>query len=163
MEVDVEAYPTAAAADGHRRDRGDLVTAVAMSHHRGLPPRRPRPPDVRDQQKAAFVEEHQVGLQVSGFFLICTQRYRFQRAMAVSSRSIARRSGFWHDQPKSLSTRPTWARWKRTPNARLMTAAIRSVVHSWVSKPHAEAPRSRSRGNCACCRAVNFGGRPDAG
>src|SRR2546422_6055844 len=126
MEVDIEAHPTAAGADGYGRDRGDLVTAVAMPHHGGLPARRPRPPDVRDQQKPAFVKEHQVGVQAPGFFLISTHRYRLQRAMAVSSRSIARRSGFWHDQPKSLSTRPTWARWNRTPNARLITVAIRS-------------------------------------
>ena len=41
--------------------------------------------------------------------------------------------------------------------------AIRWVVHSSVSKPHAPAPRSKRRGSFARCRAVNFGGRPGAG
>src|SRR5207247_4686609 len=31
-----------------------------------------------------------------------------------------------------------------------------------VSNPHAEAPRSKRRGNFARCRAVNLGGRPGA-
>ncbi len=83
--------------------------------------------------------------------------------MAASSRSIARRSGFWHDQSKALSTRPTCARCRRTPNSRRITVAIRRVVHSAVSKPHASAPRSKRRGNFARCRAVNLGGRPGAG
>jgi hypothetical protein len=83
--------------------------------------------------------------------------------MAASSRSIARRSGFWHDQPSAVSTRPTWARWSGTPNSRWITAAIRRVVQRSVSNPHAAAPLSNSRGNLARCRPDNFGGRPVAG
>jgi hypothetical protein len=83
--------------------------------------------------------------------------------MAASSRSSARRSGFWHDQPSSISTRPTWARWSRTRNSRWMTVAIRRVVHRSVSNPHVLAPRSKSWGSRARCCSDNFGGRPLAG
>src|SRR6266852_2302832 len=83
--------------------------------------------------------------------------------MAASSRSMARRSGFWHDHARAVRTRPTCALCRRTPNSRWITVAIRRVVHSSVSKPHAEAPRSKRRGSFARCRAVNFGGRPGAG
>ena len=98
----------------------------------------------------------------AGRFFIVVQRYRFQRAMAASSRSSARRSGFWHDQFRAVSTRPTCARWRVTPNSRWMTRAMRRVVQRSVSKPHAEAPRSKRWGSLARCRAVNFGGRPEA-
>jgi hypothetical protein len=54
--------------------------------------------------------ERQVRLQALRVFFIVVQRYRFQRSMAASSRSSARRSGFWHDQSRALSTRPTCAR-----------------------------------------------------
>ena len=95
-EVEVHVQPTAVAlgTDGERRDRRDLVALVAVANERRAPPRCPRPPDRRQQEKAALVEENQVGVQASGFFLIAAHRYRFHRAIAASSRSTFRRSGF---------------------------------------------------------------------
>jgi len=97
-------------ADGDGRDRRDLIALVAMPDDRGLPPRRPRSPNVGDQQEAALVGERQVRLQARCVFFTAVQRYRFQRSIAASSRSTARRSGFWHDQFSALSTRLICAR-----------------------------------------------------
>ena len=110
MQVQVEADPAALGTDGDGRDRGDLVALRAMPDDRGLAPGCPRPPDVGDQEEPAFVGKRQVGLQVLRVFFILVQRYRFQRSMAASSRSIARRAGFWHDHARAVSTRPTCAR-----------------------------------------------------
>jgi hypothetical protein len=74
MEVDVQAEPLTLGAERDRGDGRDLVPAVSVSHERGLPPRRPRAAHVRDQQKARLVQEHQMGVQAPGFFLMATQR-----------------------------------------------------------------------------------------
>jgi hypothetical protein len=163
MQVQIQSNPTALGAEGHRRDGRHLIALVPVPDNRGLTSRRPGPPHVRNQQEAALVGERQVGLQALGVFFTVGQRYRFQCAIAGSSRSVARRSGFWHDQFRALSTRLTWARCSRTPNARWITVAIRWVVHSSVANPHAAGPRSKRRGSFARCWAVNFGGRPGAG
>src|SRR3989442_1197913 len=89
------------------RDRRDFVAAIPMPDDRRGAGGRPGAPDVGNQQEATFVEEHQMGVQALRVFFTATQRYRVQRAMAASSRSTARRSGFWHDQPSVVSSRPT--------------------------------------------------------
>src|SRR5712692_11740912 len=121
MKMEVEPHAAPVGADGDGRDRRDFVVAVSMPHDRRVSTRRPGAPDVRDQQKPTFVQEHEMGVQALRVFFTATQRYRFQRATAASSRSTARRSGFWHDQPRPASSRPTWARCKRTPKARWIT------------------------------------------
>src|SRR2546425_8360464 len=107
IEMDVE--PAAPPPGTHRdgRDRRDFVAAIPMPDDRRVAAGRPGAPDVRNQQEATFVEEHQMGGQALRVFFTATQRYRCQRAMAASSRSTARRSGFWHDQPSVVSSRPT--------------------------------------------------------
>src|SRR6267143_5022604 len=144
MQVHVEAQAVTDGADGDRRDRGDLVAAIAVADDRGLPPSGPGPSDIWDQEEAALVGEDDMGLQALRVFFTAVHRYRFHRAMAASSRSNARRSGFWHDHPRRVSRRPTCARWSGTPNSRRITVAMRRVVQRSVSKPHAVAPRSKS-------------------
>jgi hypothetical protein len=61
----------------------------------------------RDQQEARFVEEKQMGSQPCGVFFTRGQSVRFQRSMASSSRSRARRSGFWWLHPRSCRSLPT--------------------------------------------------------
>ena len=107
IEMDVEPAAPPPGAHSHRRDRRDFVAAIPMPDDRRVAAGRPGAPDVRNQQEATFVEEHQMGVQALRVFFTATQRYRFQRAMAASSRSRARRSGFWHDQPSVVSSRPT--------------------------------------------------------
>ena len=90
-------------------------------------------------------------------------RYRFHRSIASSSRSMARLSGFWQDQPRSARSRPTCARWNRTLNSRSITFAIRSVVHRSVLYPQARVPRSRRAGSLLSCAGLSLAGRPGAG
>jgi hypothetical protein len=107
LEMAVEPAAPPPGADGHGRDRRDFVAAIPMPDDRRVAAGRPGTPEVGNQQEATFVEEHQMGVQALRVFFTATQRYRFQRAMAASSRSTARRSGFWHDQPSVVSSRPT--------------------------------------------------------
>ena len=110
MQMQIEANPAARCTDGDGGNRRDLVALVAVPDDWRLAPGRPGPPDIGDQQESAFVGERQMSLQALRVFFILVQRYRFQRSMAASSRSIARRSGFWHDQSRAVSIRLTCAR-----------------------------------------------------
>jgi hypothetical protein len=94
IEMDVDPAVPPPGAHRHRRDRRDFVAAIAMPEDRRVAAGRPGAPDVGNQQEATFVEEHQMRVQARRVFFTATQRYRFQRAMAASSRSTARRSGF---------------------------------------------------------------------
>lgn len=73
VQMAVEPDPPVGGADRHRRDRRDLVALVAVDQHWRLTARCPRAADRGHQQKAALVQECQVGVQAPGFFLICTQ------------------------------------------------------------------------------------------
>jgi hypothetical protein len=66
----IEAAAVALGTDRHRRNRRDAIVAVAVAHDRRVPPWRPRPAHRRDEQKAALIQEDQVGLQAAGFFLM---------------------------------------------------------------------------------------------
>ncbi len=94
---------------GHRQgaDRGDPIPAEGVDDHRGLAAGRPRAADRRDEEEAALVEEDEVGAQVRCPFFSRGHSRRFQRAMAASSRSRARRMGFWQLQPRAVRIRHT--------------------------------------------------------
>ena len=68
----------------------------------------PGAPDDRLLGDAAFVLEDEPGVLPRGVFFRAGQRRLFHSAMAVSSRSRARRAGRWSDQPNARSTRQTW-------------------------------------------------------
>ena len=110
MEVNVQAEPAASGTDRDGGDRRDLVAAIPMPQDRRLAARCPGSPYVGNEQEPGLVKENEVGVQAPGFPLMATQRCRFQCAMAASSRSTARRSGFWHDHPNRESSRLTCAR-----------------------------------------------------
>ena len=89
-----EAQPLPFRADGDARDHRDLVPPIAMVDHRRLTTRRPGLGDVRDQQESGFIRKNYMGAQPRGVFFTRGQSFCFQRAMASSSRSMARVSGF---------------------------------------------------------------------
>ena len=87
---------------------GDFfVRARALMQHRGLPLRTPGPSDQGGHHEATFVEKYQPGLQARGFFLMRGHWCFTQPSMASSSRSMARRWGFWGLQPNPWSRRQT--------------------------------------------------------
>lgn len=91
----VEAEALADRADREPGDDGDAIVAIPMAQQRGLAPGRPGPEDGRGQHEARFVYEDEVGPQPNGVFFTRGHTLRFQRVMAASFRSRARRSGFW--------------------------------------------------------------------
>jgi hypothetical protein len=103
----IERTTQALGADGNAGDRGDPIVTIAVTHHRGLAHRTPRFPYGGDQEEPGFVDEDDVGRQPCGVFFTAGHTVRFHSAMAVSSRSTARRSGFWWLQPNWCRSLPT--------------------------------------------------------
>jgi len=95
-EVQAVVEPQMSAAGAHRdgRNRRDFLAPRAVAQHRRPPARRPRLDHRRNDQEARFVEEDEVGTQPCGVFFTRGHCWRVQRAIACSSRSRARRSGF---------------------------------------------------------------------
>ena len=95
------------------RDAGDHrvpVMPVAMVDPRCLAAARPGPPQRGDQEEARFVDEDEVRLPACGVFFTLGHVSRFHRSMRPSSRSKARRCGFWELKPSRWRSRPTWSR-----------------------------------------------------
>lgn len=94
--------------DRDSRYHGDLVPpALAVAVDWRVTFRGPAPDDVRLQHEAGFIGKHDVGAQPPGVFFTRGQSFRFQRSMAPSSRSTARRSGFCGLHPSRCIRRPT--------------------------------------------------------
>lgn len=95
MTLKVQTHSAAPGCDRDSGDDGDTVSAIAMLDERGLAPGRPGLPEGRNQQESRLVDENEVGTQPRSVFFRRGQSLRFQRSIASSSRSRARRSGFW--------------------------------------------------------------------
>jgi len=107
VELVVEPQAVTPGTDGDRRDGRDPVVPVAVAQAGRLPTRRPGPAHGGNQEEARFVGEDEVGAQPPGVFFTWGHTSRFQRSMARSLRSRARRSGFWGLQPRACRRRPT--------------------------------------------------------
>lgn len=107
MQAEVESEPAALRTDRDSRDHGDPIVALPEPHDRGLTARGPGSADAGDEQEAGFVYEDEVGTQPRGVFFTRGQSFRFQRAIASSSRWRARLSGFCAVQPSWCRRRPT--------------------------------------------------------
>src|SRR6516164_7655435 len=130
------------------RHPGDADPAAARAPHLHDGPgaaRRPGAALRRPQPLACLVLEADEGAQVARRAFISAHTSAFHTATASSSRSIARRTGTWQDQPcRRISllvpsmVYPTW-------NRRPISVLIRPSVHR-----SAASSRSRSR---RCCSA----------
>src|SRR5512144_2542342 len=107
VELAVQGTMEAFWTDGDTRDGRDPVMAIAMKQDRCLSYRTPGLPDRRDQEEARFVDKDEMGCQPCGVFFTRGQTDRFHSVMAASSRSTARRSGFWWLQPIWCRSLPT--------------------------------------------------------
>jgi len=99
MTTKVKPHPPAQGADRQSGDDGEAIVAVVVVDPRGLSARRPGPTKRWDQEEPRLVDEDEVRLPARCVFFTCGQRVCFQRAMRSSSRSSARRSGFWTLKP----------------------------------------------------------------
>ena len=107
IQLAVQRTMEALRADGDARDGRDAVVTVPMTHDRRLAHRAPCLTDRRDQEESRFVDEDEMGCQPCGVFFTRGQTDRFHAAITVSSRSTARRSGFWWLQPIWCKSLPT--------------------------------------------------------
>lgn len=105
-EIEIQPATQALRADGEARDDGNPLMTVAVRQDRRLPFGRPGLADGRDEAEAGFVNEDEVGAQIFGVFFTLGHSSRVQRSIAALSRSLARRSGFWCDQPSEAMRRP---------------------------------------------------------
>lgn len=80
---------------------GDFSMARgALMKERRATSGRPSATNEGSHHKSALIDEHERGSQARGFFLIRGHSSLIHRLILVSSRSIARRSGLWGDQPR---------------------------------------------------------------
>lgn len=76
---------------------------------RSLPARAPGPADKGRHHDTAFIDKDQPSLQPGCFFLRRGHSTLTQCLMPSSSRSTARRSGFWGLHPSPWRRRPIWS------------------------------------------------------
>jgi len=107
IELRVQCTMEAFWTDGDTRDGRDPLMRIPMNQDRCLPHRTPGLTDRGDQEEARFVDKDEMGCQPCGVFFTRGQTDRFHSAMASSSRSTARRSGFWWLQPIWCRSLPT--------------------------------------------------------
>lgn len=107
IQLAVQRAVAALRADSDARDGRDAVVRIPVAQDRGLAHRTPRLADRGDQEEARLVDEDKVGPQPGGVFFTRGQTACFHAAMAPSSRSTARRSGFWWLQPSWCRSLPT--------------------------------------------------------
>lgn len=93
-ETPVEAEPPPPRTHRQAGDYRDFVPPIAMADDRRLAAGRPRLVDARDQQESRLIDEDEMGAQPPGVFFTRGHATRFQCAIAASSRSRARVSGF---------------------------------------------------------------------
>ena len=108
VQAKVQMDTVAARRHAQTRDGGDFfIRARSLIQHRSLPLRTPGPSHQGGHHKAAFVDKDQPGLQARGFFLMRGHVFFTQPSIASSSRSIARRWGFWGLHPNPWRRRQT--------------------------------------------------------
>ena len=94
VEGVVQAEASSAGAHRQPGDHGDAIASLPVVQQRRLAARRPSLADAGNQEEARFVDEDEMGTQPRGFFLMRRHSSFFQRSIASSFRSSARRSGF---------------------------------------------------------------------
>ena len=107
VELTVQGTTKALRTYRNSRNSGNPVMAIPMDHNRCFSHRTPGLADRGNQEEARFVDKDEMGCQPRGVFFTRGQTDRFHASMAASSRSKARRSGFWWLQPiwcRSLAT-----------------------------------------------------------
>ncbi len=95
IQLAVQLTMEALGADGDTGDDGDAVMTIPMMQNRGLPHWTPRFRNRGNQEEARFVDKDEVGRQPCGVFFTRGKTERFHFAISSSSRSMARRFGFW--------------------------------------------------------------------
>ena len=101
--------PQSPSLGAHRQpaNHRDASTTVIVANDRRLPDSCPGAPYWRNHHEAGFVAKDDVGTQPRNVFFTCGHRVRSHCSIFCSSRSSARRSGFWQLNPSSCNSRAT--------------------------------------------------------
>lgn len=110
MKAQVPAQPSHLRRDGDCPDHRQMaVVSSPRLQHRCLAARCPGAMNQGHQKNAGFIKENQRGAPSRGFFLIRGQSCMIHCRMPASSRSRARGSGFWTENPSDLITYGIWS------------------------------------------------------
>lgn len=93
--------------EGQATDDRQAFPVERLLEHRGLPTRSPGARPRRTGAQAAFVNKDDGSSLLPGLFFKAGKSTRFQRRIAFSLRSTARRSGRWQLKPLAPSNRQT--------------------------------------------------------
>jgi hypothetical protein len=132
LKRDIQPHVLALGRHGEGGQRRDAIVFVAVEDDGRLSRRRPGPTTRGDEQKAALIEEREMGAKSSGFFLwpaTCS---------ASNAQSLVRRAG-WPGVPAPDSSNASFAR--PSTRARGDSAPGTPTIASWPC-----ASRSRARG-----------------
>ena len=99
VALEVQADAPTPGCKGEARDHGDAIMPVAMMNDGRLSARSQCLSHRGDQEEARLVDEDDVRPPARGVCFTLGHSLRIQRAMRSSSRSRARRSGFWGLNP----------------------------------------------------------------
>jgi len=106
----IKPYTTSLRRYGKGSNGGHLLPIMrSLMQQRSFSSGRPTPAYQGGHQQARFIQEDKRSPQSTGVFFIRGQSCLIQRWMACSSRSWARRSGFWGVQPMDRSKRQIWS------------------------------------------------------
>jgi hypothetical protein len=110
MQPKIQSDPVSCWQDAQRGDGGHfLMAAAALPQYGSLATHAPGAPHHRRHEHPRFVEEDDRCLQARGVFFTRGQSCSIQARMRCSSRSTARRVGFWGVKPRPCSRRLTCA------------------------------------------------------
>lgn len=110
IETEVERETIAGRRDTHGSDRRYLpVCTGALTQQRRTARRAPGAANQGGQQQARFVDEDDAGSQARSVFFTRGQSCLIQAWIRSSSRSSARRVGFWGENPSPCRSRLTCA------------------------------------------------------
>lgn len=111
-EVKVKSHLPSPGGDHEGGDHRDAFSGAGpLIQDGGLSDRRPGAAHVRGHEKAALIEKNEARLQPPGVFFTRGHSSRTHPLIAASSRSLARRSGFWGLNPREHRRRLIWFTW----------------------------------------------------
>lgn len=101
----IKSYALAFWRKSQGRDHGNLFMGAGFLIKKwGVSLRRPGSPNQRRHEQPTLVEKDQMGSELQGFFLMAGHSILTHRRIAFSSRSMARRSGFWGLKPNECKS-----------------------------------------------------------
>ena len=110
MQSEVQHETVTRGRNAQRGDGGDLLMAAAtLSQYRCLATHAPGATHQGRHEHPGFIEEHERRSQTRGVFFTRGQSCSIQARIRCSSRSTARRVGFWGEKPRPCRRRLTCA------------------------------------------------------